>query len=102
MKFIELPLFEKHIYDYLDDDVYANFQWYLAQYPETGDLIPGGGGIRKIRWSAKGKGKSGGVRVIYYHYVKNAEITLMLIYSKNEMCNISAAMLRRLRQELPK
>jgi mRNA-degrading endonuclease RelE of RelBE toxin-antitoxin system len=102
MEFTELPLFEKHLYDYLDDDEYGAFQWYLAQHPDSGDVIPAGGGIRKVRWSAKGKGKRGGVRIIYYHYTKNAEIILMLIYDKNEMSDISPEMLKRLRKELPK
>lgn len=101
-KFVELPLFEKDVYDYLDDDEYGAFQWHLRQHPDSGDVIQSGGGIRKIRWSAKGKGKSGGVRIIYYHYAKNSEITLMLIYGKNEMGNISPEMLKRLRKELPK
>jgi len=98
MQFTELPLFEKHVYSYLDDDEYGAFQWYLAQNPDAGYIIPAGGGIRKIRWNAKGKGKSGGVRIIYYHYNKNAEVILMLIYGKNEMSNISAEILKRLRK----
>lgn len=102
MEFTELPLFEKRIYDYFDDDEYSAFQWYLAQHPNAGDVISGGGGIRKVRWNTKGKGKRGGVRIIYYHYAKNHEITLMLIYRKNEMGNISPEMMKRLRKELPK
>lgn len=102
MEFTELPLFEKHIYEYLNDDEYCAFQWYLSQNPEAGDVIPGGGGIRKIRWGAKSKGKRGGIRVIYYYYSKKSEITLMLVYSKNEMGSISKETLKYLRKELPK
>lgn len=102
MEFTELPLFEKYIYDYLNDDEYAAFQWDIAQHPDAGNLIKGGGGIRKIRWTAKGKGKRGGVRIIYYHYVSRCEIILMLIYVKNEMNDISPETLKHLRKELPK
>ncbi len=102
MEFTELPLFEKYIYDYLNDDEYAAFQWDIAQHPDTGNLIKGGGGIRKIRWTAKGKGKRGGVRIIYYHYVSRCEIILMLIYGKNEMNDILPETLKHLRKGLPK
>lgn len=102
MQFTELPLFEKYVYDYLNDDEYAAFQWDIAQHPNAGNLIKGGGGIRKIRWMTKGKGKRGGVRIIYYHYVSRCEIILMLIYGKNEMNDISPETLKYLRKELPK
>jgi mRNA-degrading endonuclease RelE of RelBE toxin-antitoxin system len=98
--FIESPLFTKYVYDYLNDDEYASFQSYLAHNPEKGDLIRGGGGLRKIRCAAKGKGKSGGARVIYY-YIKNSEIRLVMIYPKNELENISEQTLKILRKELP-
>ena len=102
MQFIELPIFEKYLHEHMNDDEYSALQWYLAQYPETGVLIKGGGGIRKMRWGMKGKGKRGSARIIYYYYAKCSEIFLMLIYSKNEMSDISAEMLKRLRKELPK
>lgn len=57
---------------------------YLAANPMAGDVIPGTGGIRKLRWRAKGKGKSGGVRVIYYTYDESQPIFALLIYGKNE------------------
>ena len=53
MEFIEAPLFSKYIYDYLSEDEFLTFQWYLALHPESGAMIPGTGGVRKIRWKAK-------------------------------------------------
>ena len=56
MEYIESPLFSKLINSYLEDEEYAAFQWDLALHPEKGDLIPGSGGLRKIRWAGKGRG----------------------------------------------
>lgn len=66
MIFIETKLFTKLLPEYLTDDDYRAFQWYLILNPEVGDLVRGSGGVRKIRWSPKGKGKRGGVRIMYY------------------------------------
>jgi hypothetical protein len=63
---------------------------YLAANPMDGDVIPGTGGIRKLRWRAKGKGKSGGVRVIYYTYDETQPIFALLTYSKNEADDLTA------------
>ena len=66
MEFIESTAFTKYVYDYLSDDEYLGLQSFLLLYPESGKVVPGSGGVRKIRWAMTGKGKSGGVRVIYY------------------------------------
>jgi hypothetical protein len=66
MEFIETPTFTRMVTTLLSDDEYGELQNELMQHPERGDLIKGGGGIRKLRHSAQGRGKSGGVRVIYY------------------------------------
>lgn len=83
MIFIETPIFTEDLLKLLSDDEYSEFQNYLAQYPTAGDVIQQTGGLRKIRWSAQGKGKRGGVRVIYYHVLANSQIRLLLIYKKS-------------------
>lgn len=65
MIFIEISLFTRLVYNYLSEDNYRAFQNHLLLHPTIGKVVPGSGGVRKIRWATKGKGKSGGVRVIY-------------------------------------
>ena len=72
--FVETPLFTKLLADYLSDDEYRELQSVLSQSPESGSVIPGSGGIRKLRWSMSGRGKRGGLRVIYYLRVGREEI----------------------------
>lgn len=74
MVFVETPLFTSQIKLLLSDDDYGAFQRALADNPQSGDVIPGTGGLRKIRVAAKGHGKSGGARVIYYHFVSASRI----------------------------
>ena len=64
MVFIEAPIFSKYIYGYLDDESYSALQQALALRPEAGKIIPGSGGLRKIRWAGSGRGKRGGLRFI--------------------------------------
>lgn len=64
---------------------------YLAAHPKSGDLIEGTGGIRKLRWGRGGRGKSGGVRVIYYHHSEVMPLYLLALFAKNERANLSKA-----------
>lgn len=64
---------------------------YLAAHPKSGDLIEGTGGIRKLRWGRGGRGKSGGVRVIYYHHSEVMPLYLLALFAKNEQANLSKA-----------
>jgi len=90
MVFVETSLFSKLLGRYLDDEEYRLLQNYIVDRPDVGDLIRGSGGVRKVRWAAGSKGKSGGVRVIYY-WAKSAEQTILLtIYGKGEKENLSA------------
>lgn len=82
MIFIESPIFTADLLELLSDEEYSAFQRYLIANPEAGDVIQGAGGLRKVRWSAGGKGKSGGVRVIYFHVDELEQIRLLLIYKK--------------------
>ena len=75
-------------------------QSFLLQHPESGKIVRGSGGVRKIRWSISGKGKSGGVRVIYYFKKSTDEIWFLTIYSKNEITNIPAHILRQIAKEI--
>lgn len=98
--FVETHLFTRLVGEYLSDDEYRGLQEALAENPEAGTVIPGSGGVRKIRWGAAGRGKRGGVRVIYFQRVQLAVIWMLTIYAKNEAETISAAVLRRIRQEI--
>jgi len=100
--FVEAPIFSKRIYEYLNEDEYAALQWTLAIRPETGIIIPGSGGLRKIRWSAKGQGKRGGTRIIYYFQKEDGEIWFLTIYAKNEVEKIPTKTLREIKESLEK
>ena len=103
MLFIETSVFTSDVSSHLDDHEYLSLQVYLAEHPEAGDLIEDTGGLRKTRWAAKGKGKSGGVRVIYY-WMREADQTYMLaIYpksAKDDLTDEETATLRQLVKEL--
>jgi mRNA-degrading endonuclease RelE of RelBE toxin-antitoxin system len=100
MEFIEATAFTAYVYDYLTDDEYLGLQGFLLKYPEFGKVVPGSGGIRKIRWAVAGKGKSGGLRVIYYFKKQDDEIWLLTIYKKSEVANIPAHVLRQIAKEI--
>jgi len=91
VEFIEAPLFTGMLKNYLDDDAYHLLQLALAQKPDFGAVIPGTGGFRKARWrdERRGKGKRGGLRVIYYHFEEEGLVWLLTIYDKSEMEDLS-------------
>lgn len=99
---IETPLFTSLWPDYWSEDERGQFATWLATHPESGDVIPKSGGVRKVRWSREGMGKRGGVRVIYYNQLANGEIWLLLIYAKNRHDNIPAHALKAIKEELEK
>jgi hypothetical protein len=86
MEFFEAPAFTRYVSSYLSDDEYRKMQVRLAAAPEAGDMIPGTGGFRKLRWSdpKRGKGRRGGLRVIYYYFSGANQTWLMTLYNKNE------------------
>jgi len=100
MIFIETSLFTKLLPNYLSEDEYRSLQWYLLEHPEAGDIIRGSGGARKIRWSQEGKGKRGGVRIIYYWKKSVYEIWLLTIYSKSERASIPGHVLKKIAEEI--
>ena len=83
MVIVETPIFTKQVLDTLSSDEYRLFQRTLLEHPDAGRLISGSGGLRKVRWSAEGRGKRGGVRVIYYWFTARDTILLLFIYPKN-------------------
>ncbi|MFP2768331.1 hypothetical protein [Oceanisphaera sp. KMM 10153] len=82
MIFIETPIFTVDVKELLHDDEYRALQEYLANHPQAGPVIQDTGGLRKVRWSTQGKGKRGGVRVIYYHVSADSQIRMIFIYKK--------------------
>jgi mRNA-degrading endonuclease RelE of RelBE toxin-antitoxin system len=97
MIFIETPLFTKLIQELLPDENYRLLQQTLILRPEAGDLIQGGGGLRKIRWGISGRGKRGGLRIIYYWDVPADTIFMLLPYRKNKQEELTPAQLKMLR-----
>jgi mRNA-degrading endonuclease RelE of RelBE toxin-antitoxin system len=91
MEFIEAPAFTRQLSRYLDDDQYGRLQGTLATTPELGDVMPGTGGFRKLRWAdtRRGKGRRGGLRVVYYWFDGQDQIWLMTVYSKNEAVDLT-------------
>lgn len=103
MEFIETPIFTRMVSALLSDDEYGELQNELVENPERGDLIAGGGGIRKLRYAAQGRGKSGGVRVIYYWIKQDHVIYMLVVYPKSKKDDLSdkeTAVLREFVKEL--
>lgn len=98
--FVETKLFTRLIDEYLSDDEYAALQLSLAVNPEAGDVIKGTGGVRKLRWAGSGRGKRGGLRVIYYLRLQNGQIWLLTVYAKNVKDSIPASVLKKIKEEL--
>ena len=88
---VELPEFQKRASNLLEASEKSSIISYLASHPQSGDLMQGTGGIRKLRWSAQGRGKSGGVRVIYYYHNGSVPLFLLTVFGKGEKANISKA-----------
>jgi hypothetical protein len=95
MELIETSVFTKLVNRLLDEITYAQFKEYLVCNPEKGKVIPGGGGIRKMRWGKKNTGKRGGVRIIYFIKSK-MKIYLLYIYAKNEASDLSRRQIKEL------
>jgi hypothetical protein len=98
MIIIETTVFTKLIGQLMDDDHYCELQALLIENPEIGGLIQGSGGLRKIRWKRTGRGKRGGVRVIYYWAISADQIRMLYVYSKSDQENLTKDQLKVLRQ----
>lgn len=94
--FIESSMFERVRPSYLDDDEYSALQEFLVDNPEVGDVVPGSGGVRKMRWARAGAGKRGGLRVIYFVRYRPNEFWMLALYAKAKHDNIPAHVLKQL------
>jgi hypothetical protein len=100
VSFVETPVFSGQIQGLLDDEDYRALQLVLALRPEQGTLIPGSGGIRKLRWAARGKGKRGGLRIIYYWDSGEAFIYMLFVYAKSQQEDLTPDQLKALKRGL--
>ena len=98
MEFIETSFFTRRLLALMTDEDYGMLQNLLRKNPERGDIITGGGGIRKIRWRIVGRGKRGGARIIYYWETHRDIILMLAVYSKAEKQDVTAEQLRVMRR----
>jgi len=98
MVLIETPIFTRRIQTILSGEEYRLLQSQLVQKPDAGKVIPGSGGLRKLRWSAGGHGKRGGIRVIYYWFVSPEVVLMLLAYPKNEQDDLTPNQLKQLKK----
>jgi mRNA-degrading endonuclease RelE of RelBE toxin-antitoxin system len=94
MEIIETSIFTRQVQQLLTQDEYRLLQIALLQHPESGDVIPQSGGLRKKRWTLHGKGKRGGTRIIYYWAVSRNQLLMLMIYAKNELDDLTAGQLK--------
>ena len=97
--FVETKLFTKLVQEYLSDDEYAFLQQSLIVNPEAGDVIPGSGGVRKLRWRGRSRQTRWPPR-IYFLRLRNEEIWMLTLYAKNVADNIPAKMLKKIKEEI--
>lgn len=97
MVIVETSVFTRLIVELMDDDNYAELQAALVQRPDLGDLIVGSGGLRKARWKVEGKGKRGGVRIIYYWMTANDQLWMLYGYTKSSKEDLTKQQLNTLR-----
>jgi hypothetical protein len=100
--FVELPPFERTRKDYMDDDAYSNLQQELMANPEAGDVMEGTGGLRKLRQPdpRRGKGKRGGLRVIYYWWLGGDQFWLFTVFDKDQADDLTPEQCKALKQML--
>ena len=96
VEFVETEIFTRRIVEMLSDHEYRALQGFLIKRPDAGDVIPDGRGLRKLRWSLEKKGKSGGLRIIYYLYLKDRRIYMIYPYKKSDQEDLTPEQLRGL------
>jgi len=98
MVIVETPIFTKQVLSTLSDDEYRLLQQALLERPDAGKVIPGSGGLRKLRWSVEGRGKRGGVRMIYYWFTEQSAVLLLFMYPKNIQDDLTSDQLKKLKK----
>ena len=98
--FVETKLFTRLVQEYLSEEEYDELQHALIADPELGSVIPGSGGVRKMRWGVAGRGKRGGLRVIYFLRTQRGQIWMLTVYPKNVAENIPAHVLKQIKDEI--
>ena len=102
MVIVETSIFTKRVLDILSDDEYKDLQFFIAANPDAGDIIPGSGGLRKLRWSFRGRGKRGGTRIIYYWFKSKDMLLMLFLFRKNEQSDLTGDQLKKLKAFIAK
>jgi len=97
---VETLLFQRQWPLYWTEEQRGEFASFIAAHPTAGDVVPESGGIRKVRWSRPGSGKSGGVRVIYFTRSAEGEVVLLTLYAKTKTDNLTGPKLKEIRRAL--
>jgi len=95
MLILETSVFTKRISDCMSEEAYRELQSHLISSPGAGDIILGGGGLRKLRWAGSGRGKRGGTRIIYYWWVPD-KLMMLFAYKKNEASDLTPSQVKQL------
>jgi hypothetical protein len=96
--FIESSAFQRSLENYLDDDEYAELQQFMMANPLAGSVVRGSGGVRKLRWKRAGKGKRGGIRIIYFVRFQPNELWMLALYAKAKHDTVPGHILRQLKE----
>lgn len=98
MEIVETAIYTELITSLLSDEEYFEFQKFLADNPTFGTVIPGSKGLRKVRWKLKDKGKSGGLRNIYYYYEEQSSLYMIFVYEKSKAEDLTPKQIEALRK----
>ena len=98
MEIVETSIYTEDITQLLSDDEYQELQKFLVEQPKSGDIIPGSKGLRKLRWKLKNKGKSGGIRNIYYYYEEQYTLYMIYVYEKSKTEDLTPKQIEMLRK----